>query len=68
MAGRFADRFEAEFAKVFGTRFSLLVNSGSSANLLALSCLTASAVRAQDRSVSGDAEMRPLLLLSLIHI
>jgi CDP-6-deoxy-D-xylo-4-hexulose-3-dehydrase len=40
-AGRFADRFEAEFAKVFGTRFSLLVNSGSSANLLALSCLTA---------------------------
>jgi CDP-6-deoxy-D-xylo-4-hexulose-3-dehydrase len=40
-AGRFADIFETEFARVFGTRFALLVNSGSSANLVALSCLTA---------------------------
>ncbi len=38
--GRFADQFEREFARVFGTRFALLVNSGSSANLVALSCLT----------------------------
>ena len=38
--GRFADQFEREFAKVFGTRFALLVNSGSSANLVAFSCLT----------------------------
>jgi len=38
--GRFADQFERDFAKVFGTRFALLVNSGSSANLVALSCLT----------------------------
>jgi CDP-6-deoxy-D-xylo-4-hexulose-3-dehydrase len=38
-AGRFADRFEREFAALFGIRHALLVNSGSSANLLALTCL-----------------------------
>jgi CDP-4-dehydro-6-deoxyglucose reductase, E1 len=39
-AGRFADQFEREFARQTGNRFALLVNSGSSANLVALSCLT----------------------------
>jgi CDP-6-deoxy-D-xylo-4-hexulose-3-dehydrase len=39
-AGRFAIQFEREFAKFMGARTALLVNSGSSANLLALSCLT----------------------------
>ena len=39
-AGRFAERFEREFARKFGSRHALLVNSGSSANLVALSCLT----------------------------
>lgn len=39
-AGRFAERFEKQFARFVGLRHSLLVNSGSSANLLALSCLT----------------------------
>jgi CDP-6-deoxy-D-xylo-4-hexulose-3-dehydrase len=39
-AGRFADQFEQEFAQFFGIRHAMLVNSGSSANLLALSCLT----------------------------
>jgi len=38
--GRFAARFESEFARWCGVRFALLCNSGSSANLLALSCLT----------------------------
>ena len=38
--GRYAARFEREFAALFGLRHALLVNSGSSANLLALSCLT----------------------------
>jgi len=38
--GRFAAQFEREFARFFGVRHALLVNSGSSANLLALSCLT----------------------------
>ena len=39
-AGRFAEQFEKRFAKLFGLRHCLLVNSGSSANLVALSCLT----------------------------
>ena len=38
--GRFAAQFEREFANYFGLHHSLLVNSGSSANLLAISCLT----------------------------
>lgn len=39
--GRFADQFEKEFAKWLGVRFAHLVNSGSSANLIAFSVLTA---------------------------
>ena len=39
-AGRFAANFEKRFAQLFGLRHALLVNSGSSANLVALSCLT----------------------------
>lgn len=39
-AGRFATQFERELARFFGSRFSLLVNSGSSANLLAFYTLT----------------------------
>ena len=39
--GRFAEEFEREFAKWIGMRFSHLVNSGSSANLLAFMVLTA---------------------------
>src|SRR5271154_1108470 len=38
--GRYAAQFEREFAALFGLRHALLVNSGSSANLLALTCLT----------------------------
>jgi CDP-6-deoxy-D-xylo-4-hexulose-3-dehydrase len=38
--GRFAEQFEREFAYCFGVDHCILVNSGSSANLLALSCLT----------------------------
>jgi CDP-6-deoxy-D-xylo-4-hexulose-3-dehydrase len=38
--GRYAEQFEREFAARFGVRHALLVNSGSSANLVALSCLT----------------------------
>ena len=39
--GRFAEQFETEFAKWLGVRFAHLVNSGSSANLLAFMALTA---------------------------
>lgn len=38
--GRFADRFEKEFAAYLGVRHAHLVNSGSSANLLAFMALT----------------------------
>jgi CDP-6-deoxy-D-xylo-4-hexulose-3-dehydrase len=38
--GRFAAEFERDFAAFMGVRCASLVNSGSSANLAALSCLT----------------------------
>lgn len=39
--GRFADQFEKKFAKWIGVKYAHLVNSGSSANLIAFSVLTA---------------------------
>jgi CDP-6-deoxy-D-xylo-4-hexulose-3-dehydrase len=49
--GRFAERFEREFARWFGSRHALLVNSGSSANLLALTALTSPSL--------GPDQLRP---------
>jgi CDP-6-deoxy-D-xylo-4-hexulose-3-dehydrase len=39
-AGRFAEEFEYEFAQLFNAAEAILVNSGSSANLVAISALT----------------------------
>jgi len=39
-AGRYTEKFQRALAKYVGTRSALFVNSGSSANLLALSALT----------------------------
>ncbi len=49
--GRYAAQFERAFAQLFGLRHALLVNSGSSANLLALSALTSPKL--------GDRQLRP---------
>lgn len=49
--GRFAAKFEAEFAKFMGVPFVLLTNSGSSANLLAVSALTS--------PLLGDRQLKP---------
>ena len=49
--GRFGTQFEKKLAKVFGVRSALLVNSGSSANLLAFSCLTSPKL--------GDRQIKP---------
>ncbi|MHB8470999.1 MAG: lipopolysaccharide biosynthesis protein RfbH [Gaiellaceae bacterium] len=43
--GRYAEVFEREFAQFFGLRHAMLVNSGSSANLVALSALTSPRLR-----------------------
>jgi CDP-6-deoxy-D-xylo-4-hexulose-3-dehydrase len=53
--GRFARTFEREFAGVFGTRSATLVNSGSSANLLAVTALTSP--KLGDRRVRAGDEV-----------
>lgn len=50
-SGRFARQFELEFAHFSGVQHAVLVNSGSSANLLALSCLTSPKL--------GEGRLRP---------
>jgi CDP-4-dehydro-6-deoxyglucose reductase, E1 len=49
--GRFAEEFERQFAKLLGVRYVSLVNSGSSANLVALTALTS--------DVFGDRALKP---------
>ncbi len=51
--GRFAEGFEKKLAKKIGVRSATLVNSGSSANLLAVSALTAPAL-GEKRLKPGD--------------
>ena len=49
--GRFAAEFEKKFARFFGVRAASLVNSGSSANLVAFSALTSSRL--------GERQIKP---------
>jgi CDP-6-deoxy-D-xylo-4-hexulose-3-dehydrase len=51
--GRFADQFERDFARFIGVRTATLVNSGSSANLVALSTLTSPRL-GERRLIPGD--------------
>jgi CDP-6-deoxy-D-xylo-4-hexulose-3-dehydrase len=50
-ASRYSDQFEAEFAEYFGLANAFLVNSGSSANLVALTALTSPKL--------GDRRLQP---------
>jgi len=54
-AGRFSLKLERELARYFGSRFSLLVNSGSSANLLAFYTLTSP--KLLDRAIKQGDEI-----------
>lgn len=53
--GRFADKFEKEFAEWLDVKFAHLVNSGSSANLIAFSVLTAPELK--DRQIKRGDEV-----------
>ncbi|WP_207429613.1 lipopolysaccharide biosynthesis protein RfbH [Pedobacter sp. SYSU D00535] len=54
-AGRFANEFESSFASYFGAAKSLLVNSGSSANLVAFYALTSP--KLGDRAIKPGDEV-----------
>ena len=50
-SGPYTEKFESRFAKIVGMRHAFMVNSGSSANLLALTTLTSSKL--------GDRALKP---------
>jgi CDP-6-deoxy-D-xylo-4-hexulose-3-dehydrase len=54
-AGRFANKFEYDFAQYFGAHKALLVNSGSSANLVAFYALTSP--KLGDRAIQPGDEV-----------
>lgn len=54
-AGRFASEFEKEFAEFMEHKFCLLVNSGSSANLIAFAALTSPLLK--DRQIKPGDEV-----------
>jgi CDP-6-deoxy-D-xylo-4-hexulose-3-dehydrase len=54
-AGRFNDEFEKQLAKIIGINFVLTTNSGSSANLLAISALTSD--RLEDKALKPNDEI-----------
>ena len=49
--GRFAEKFQDELAEKIGVKYALLTNSGSSANLLAVTALTSPKL--------GDRQLKP---------
>src|ERR1700753_3139037 len=55
--GPWAHKFEKRFAKIFGLRHALLVNSGSSANLVALSCLTSTKLLPESKRLRPGDEV-----------
>jgi CDP-6-deoxy-D-xylo-4-hexulose-3-dehydrase len=75
--GHFAAEFERDFAAFMGIRCASLVNSGSSANLVALSCLTSpslgdSRLRAGDEVITVAAgfptTVNPIIQNSLVPV
>ena len=75
--GRYAEQFEKSFAKVMGTKHAMLCNSGSSANLLAVTALTSSrlgkrALREGDEVITAAAgfptTVNPILQNRLVPV
>jgi CDP-6-deoxy-D-xylo-4-hexulose-3-dehydrase len=75
--GNFADEFEHGFASFFGLPHAILVNSGSSANLLAFACLTSTklgerALRPGDEIITAAAgfptTVNPILQNGLVPV
>jgi CDP-4-dehydro-6-deoxyglucose reductase, E1 len=74
--GRWTDAFETELTRVCGRRYAVLVNSGSSANLLALAALTSKKfgrrLRSDDEVVTAAAAfpttVNPIAQLGMVPV
>ena len=66
-ASRYADEFEKNFAKYLGVKYCSLVNSGSSANLIAFMALTSPLLG--DRKINrGDEIITPMIQYGAIPV
>jgi len=57
--GKYAKRFEAELARFLGVKKVVMTNSGSSANLLAISALTSNRLSSKEKLRKGDEVITP---------
>lgn len=62
--GKEVKRFEVDFAKYFGSKFAIMVNSGSSANLLAIAALF---FRSSNAITRGDEVIVPAVSWSTTY-
>jgi len=58
---KYARRFESEFSRFLGVKKTIITNSGSSANLLAVSALLSSQLGEKKRLRAGDEVITPAL-------
>lgn len=65
-SGKYTYRFQAELARFLGVRRSIMTNSGSSANLLAISALTSPQMRGDLKLKAGDEVLTPALTFPTI--
>ena len=70
-AEHFAYEIEVDFSKVMGVRYTLLVNSGSSANLIALTALTSPTLGDRQLNLGNEVSIVtfgiPFTLTSIIQ-
>jgi len=58
---KYAQRFESEFSRFLGVKRTIITNSGSSANLLAVSALFSNQLAEDERLKPGDEVITPAL-------
>ena len=63
-AGKYAKEFEERLAQFIGVKYSLLTNSGSSANLLAVSALTSPLLKERQLKTGDEVITTPFTFIA----
>ncbi len=65
--GKWSQKFEKKFSQLLGVKYVTLVNSGSSANLLALACLTSSSLGKKKLSPEDEFITSPVAFPTTVN-